>query len=151
MKRLPMRKIRDVLRLSAEGLSVRQISASLSIGRTTLQGYLEGAKTAAVSWPLPTTLTDTELERLLYPRTAQGVSQRARCRTGLISIASCAARGSRCGSYGKSVARITLTDMATAVFASYIADGQASCRRSCAGSTLLGSACSQTMRTIRLM
>ena len=53
MKRLPMRKIRDVLRLSAEGLSTRQISASLSIGRTTLQGYLERARLAGVRWPLP--------------------------------------------------------------------------------------------------
>jgi len=36
MKRLPMRKIRDVLRLSAEGLSTRQMAASLAIGRTEL-------------------------------------------------------------------------------------------------------------------
>jgi DNA-binding NarL/FixJ family response regulator len=48
MKRLPMRKIRDVLRLSAEGLSTRQISASLSIGQATLQGYLERARSASV-------------------------------------------------------------------------------------------------------
>jgi DNA-binding NarL/FixJ family response regulator len=41
MMRLPMRKIRDVLRLSAEGLSTRQIAASLAIGRTTLRGYLD--------------------------------------------------------------------------------------------------------------
>ena len=34
MKRLPMRKIRDVLRLSAEGLSTRQIEASLATGRS---------------------------------------------------------------------------------------------------------------------
>src|SRR6056297_3257646 len=77
MKRLPMRKIRDVLRLSAEGLSTRQISASLSIGRTTLQGYLERARIAGVAWPLPETLTDTDLERLLYLRSAQALSQRA--------------------------------------------------------------------------
>ena len=32
--RLPMRKIRDVLRLSAAGLSKRQIAASLGIGPT---------------------------------------------------------------------------------------------------------------------
>jgi transposase len=38
-----MRKIRDVLRLSAEGLSTRQIAASLAIGRTTLRGYLDRA------------------------------------------------------------------------------------------------------------
>jgi DNA-binding CsgD family transcriptional regulator len=39
MKRLPMRKIRDVLRLSAEGLSTRKIGGSLTIGSTTVQAY----------------------------------------------------------------------------------------------------------------
>ena len=33
-QRLPMRKIREVLRLSAAGLSKRQIAASLGIGPT---------------------------------------------------------------------------------------------------------------------
>ena len=77
MKRLPMRKIRDVSRLSAEGLSTRQMAASLSIGRATLQGYLERAREAGLSWPLPPDLSDTDLERLLYPRTAREASQRA--------------------------------------------------------------------------
>lgn len=77
MRRLPMRKIRDVLRLSAEGLSTRQMASSLSIGRTTLQGYLDRARVAGLSWPLPPDLSDTDLERALYPRTAREVSQRA--------------------------------------------------------------------------
>ena len=77
MKRLPMRKIRDVLRLSAEGLSTRQMAASLSIGRATLQGYLERAREAGLSWPLPPDLSDTDLEQMLYPRTAREASQRA--------------------------------------------------------------------------
>jgi transposase len=72
-----MRKIRDVLRLSAEGLSTRQLAASLAIGRTTLQGYLDRARDAELSWPLPPDLSDTDLERLLYPRTAREASQRA--------------------------------------------------------------------------
>ena len=77
MKRLPMRKIRDVLRLSAEGLSTRQIAASLAIGRTTLRGYLDRARDAGLSWPLPPEMSDTDLERLIYPRTARDVSNRA--------------------------------------------------------------------------
>ena len=77
MKRLPMRKIRDVLRLSADGLSTRQIAASLTIGRTTLQGYLDRARDADLSWPLPPEMSDTDLERLVYPRTARDVSNRA--------------------------------------------------------------------------
>ena len=77
MKRLPMRKIRDVLRLSAEGLTTRQIAASLAIGRTTLQGYLDRARDADLGWPLPPEMSDTDLERLIYPRTARDVSNRA--------------------------------------------------------------------------
>ena len=77
MKRLPMRKIRDVLRLSAEGLSTRQIAASLAIGRTTLRGYLDRADALGLSWPLPPSLSDTDLERQIYPRTARDLSNRA--------------------------------------------------------------------------
>ena len=75
MKRLPMRKIRDVLRLSAEGLSTRQMAASLAIGRATLQGYLERTRRAGLRWPLPPDLSDFDLERLLYPRTAREATQ----------------------------------------------------------------------------
>lgn len=70
MKRLPMRKIRDALRLSSQGLSTREMSSSLAIGRTTLRGYLQRAHDAGVSWPLPDGLSDTALEQLLFPRTA---------------------------------------------------------------------------------
>ncbi len=75
MKRLPMRKIRDVLRLSAEGLSIRQTASSLAIGRTTVQAYLDRARDAELSWPLPLEMSDTDLERLIYPRTARDASR----------------------------------------------------------------------------
>ena len=39
--RLPMRKIRDVLRLTAAGMSSRQIALSLSIGATTVVDFLQ--------------------------------------------------------------------------------------------------------------
>ena len=71
MRRLPMRKIHEVLRLSAEGLSTRQIEASLVIGRTALRGYLERARVAGLRWPLPPDLSDADIERLLFPRTCQ--------------------------------------------------------------------------------
>ena len=35
-ERLPMRKIRDVLRLRATGMSKRQVAASLSVSKTTV-------------------------------------------------------------------------------------------------------------------
>ncbi|SNY93147.1 Transposase [Cohaesibacter sp. ES.047] len=67
MKRLPMRKIREALRLSCEGMSTRQAASSLSIGGTTLREYLYRAKEAGLSWPLPADLSDSDLEKLLYP------------------------------------------------------------------------------------
>ena len=47
--RLPMRKIRDVLRLSAAGLSKRQIAASPGIGPTAAGACLRRAREAGIS------------------------------------------------------------------------------------------------------
>src|ERR1700737_2227550 len=66
-QRLPMRKIRDVLRLSAAGLSKRQIAASLGIGPTAAGACLRRAREAGVGWPLPDDLDDATLESRLYP------------------------------------------------------------------------------------
>ena len=66
-QRLPMRKIRDVLRLRAGGMSKRQIAASLSIGATAAGDCIRRARRAGLSWPLPEDLSDEVLERRLYP------------------------------------------------------------------------------------
>jgi hypothetical protein len=63
-----MRKIRDVLRLRASGMSKRQIAASLSIGPTAAGDCMRRARYAGLSWPLPEDLSDEALERLLYTR-----------------------------------------------------------------------------------
>ena len=67
MRRVPMRKIRDVLRLDASGLSKRRIAASLAIGATSVCEYLHRARVAGLGWPLPEELGDDALERLLFP------------------------------------------------------------------------------------
>jgi len=67
MKRLPMRKIREALRLRAEGLSGRRVAQSLSLGRATISEYFRRADLAGLSWPLPDVITDTDLEHRLYP------------------------------------------------------------------------------------
>ncbi|MGI9386961.1 MAG: IS21 family transposase [Methyloligellaceae bacterium] len=77
MMRLPMRKIREVLRLRAGGLSGRQIAHSLSLGRATVSDYFRRADVEGLSWPLPNTLLDSDLERMLFPRSAGDV--RAAC------------------------------------------------------------------------
>jgi hypothetical protein len=66
-QRLPMRKIRDVLRLRAGGMSKRNIAASLAIGATAAGDCVRRARRAGLSWPLPENLSDEALERLLYP------------------------------------------------------------------------------------
>ncbi len=75
MKRLPMRKIRDALRLQAAGLSKRKIAASLGVGRTTVGEYLERAEGAGLSWPLPDGLCDEALEQRLFPVPRTGRTQ----------------------------------------------------------------------------
>ena len=62
-QRLSMRKIRDVLRLSAAGMSKRQIAASLGIGPTAAGTVINRARAASVVWPLPDDMTDAALPR----------------------------------------------------------------------------------------
>src|SRR5262245_31117736 len=65
--RLPMRKIRDVLRLSAAGMSKRKIAASLGVSATAARDCIGRAQRAGLTWPLPEGLTDEALELRLYP------------------------------------------------------------------------------------
>ena len=75
-RRLPMRQIKEVLRLHHEAhLSERQIAHSCRISRSTVQRYLERAAAANLGWPLPQSLDETQLERLLFsPAPAQAAS-----------------------------------------------------------------------------
>jgi transposase len=74
--RLPMRNIRDVLRLTAAGMSSRKIAASLSIGASTVVECVQRARRAGLAWPLPDGLDDVALERRLYPPPATTKEQR---------------------------------------------------------------------------
>jgi len=66
-QRLPMRKIRDLLRLAGSGLSKRKIAASLGIGATAAGECLRRARAVGLAWPLPEDLTDETLEARLFP------------------------------------------------------------------------------------
>ena len=66
--RLPMRKLRDVLRLTSAGLSSRQVAASVGIGAATVGEYLGRARRANIVWPLPDDLSDEALEARLFPQ-----------------------------------------------------------------------------------
>ena len=63
-----MRHIKDVLRLKYEAnLSQRKIARSLNISNGVVSNYLKRASNAGLSWPLPETLDEVALERLLFP------------------------------------------------------------------------------------
>ena len=62
-----MRKIRDVLRLKAGGLSKRKIADSLGISPTAARDCIRRAEHAGLVWPLADDMTDAALEARLYP------------------------------------------------------------------------------------
>src|SRR5262245_54108743 len=76
--RLPMRKIRDVLRLWAAGMSNRKIAASLGVSATAAGEYIRRAQRAGLTWPLPEGLTDEALELRLYPPPTMAKDHRPR-------------------------------------------------------------------------
>jgi transposase len=62
-----MRKIREVLRLTHEvKLSVRQVSEATGVGKTAAGEYIARARVIGITWPIPTELSDAELERRLF-------------------------------------------------------------------------------------
>ena len=63
-----MRKVRDVLRLKAGGLSKRKIAASIGVSATAAGDCIRRAREAGIDWPLPEDMTDEALEQRLYPR-----------------------------------------------------------------------------------
>jgi transposase len=63
-----MRKVREILRLRASGLTDRQVAQSVGCARSTVQECLKRARAAGISWPLPQEMDETALTALLYPR-----------------------------------------------------------------------------------
>ena len=75
--RIPMRHIKDVLRLRFHaGLSIRQIQASTRLSVGAIQKLLKQAERLGIGWPLPPDVDDAELERRLYPSSAPAAVRR---------------------------------------------------------------------------
>jgi transposase len=66
-ERLPMRKVREVLRLKAAGLGKRKIAASLGISATAAGACLRRAREAGIAWAQAEETTEEALEARLYP------------------------------------------------------------------------------------
>jgi hypothetical protein len=63
-----VRKIREVLRLKAEGFSDRQIAAAIGSARSTVQECVRRAREAGLIWPLPPTMDEAALHARMYRR-----------------------------------------------------------------------------------
>ncbi|MGC8489689.1 MAG: IS21 family transposase [Clostridia bacterium] len=81
-KGLPMRKVREFLRLRfGLGLSGREVARSLGISSSTASEYGQRAREAGLGWPLPEDMDDVALERALFrdaaqpPRTDRGLPE----------------------------------------------------------------------------
>jgi len=77
-RRLTMRQLRHLLRLSSDGVSVRDISDVLGIARSTVQDSIGRASAAGLSWPLAADLADDVLEGRLFARAGVKQGQRRR-------------------------------------------------------------------------
>ena len=67
-ERLPMRHLRELLRLYHAGLPQHVIAKSLGLAQGTVSKYLSRARAAGLTWPLPPDLDDDErLEARLFP------------------------------------------------------------------------------------
>ena len=66
-QRLPMRQVREVLRLKHVcGHSGHQIAAMVGVSRYTVAEYLRRAAVVGITWPVPPDLDDAALERKLF-------------------------------------------------------------------------------------
>jgi hypothetical protein len=66
-QRLPMRQVREVLRLKhACGQSGHRIAAAVGISRYTAAEYLRRAAVVGITWPVRAELDDMALERKLF-------------------------------------------------------------------------------------
>jgi transposase len=72
-ERMPMRQVREVLRLKAAGVSGNEIARRLGVAPSTVRLTLQRLAAAGLGWPLPAEMTDAALEAQLF--TAVGTKQ----------------------------------------------------------------------------
>ncbi|MBQ6328140.1 MAG: IS21 family transposase [Kiritimatiellae bacterium] len=62
-----MVKYREILRLHAMGISMRNISFSCKCSKTTVKNVVDRAVATGLEWPLPEEMTDAAIRAVLYP------------------------------------------------------------------------------------
>ena len=71
-----MTKYREILRLTALGLSQRNIIQSIGVSQKTIVKVQKRAQEIHLSWPLDETLTDAAIEKLMFPKEPTASSQK---------------------------------------------------------------------------
>ena len=66
MERMPMRHVRDCVRLKNAGISTREIARRVGVAPSTVRLTLDRCAAAGVTWPLDVDLTDAILEQRLF-------------------------------------------------------------------------------------
>ena len=86
-RELSMRQIRQIIRLSAEKISARELGRRLGVARSTAQDYLARIAAAGLVWPLPDDVTDAVLEARLFTKrgTRTGIRHRAEPQWALLA------------------------------------------------------------------
>lgn len=74
-ERVSMYRIREVLRLSAAGLTVRQVAAGTRLSVGAVWKYLKAARAAGIEGPVPPEWDDAELERRVYGQAPERASK----------------------------------------------------------------------------
>jgi transposase len=63
-----MRKVKEVLRLKYDcNLSERDIARTCQVSRSTIADYLMKAKAAGLGWPEADTLSEAQINEILFP------------------------------------------------------------------------------------
>ena len=66
---------KEILRLSHEGYSQRQLESSLHCSRHTIRDVLTAAKANEITYPLDDSFSNEQLETILFPEKRSAVGQ----------------------------------------------------------------------------
>ncbi len=77
-RKLSMRKIIEVAKLSSLGLSVRDISRSCNVPRSTVSDYINRLEKAELEYSQLPTLSEDELKARLFPQVEDQGAERTR-------------------------------------------------------------------------
>ena len=99
-----MTKYREILRLTALGLSLRDIEKSLKVSRKTVVKVQKRADELSLSWPLDESLTDAELEQRMFPKDLSR-NPPSGCLTSTTSVRNCSKMVSTRSSFGQNTSK----------------------------------------------